>query len=132
MLSKLLFLILSAQVHKWVYYVVYKNNLMPFFGQKKTKSLTLIYRIVTFSVFCNKRLPRKTPPKKCQKLNERPRRLFEAIRYREKRNYLGSSKYKLFARFYGDYLPNPLSLDAELDLWENYWVISTKNFLGHI
>ena len=27
-----------------------------------------------------------------------------------------------FARFYEDDLPNPLSLDAELDLWEKYWL----------
>ena len=30
-----------------------------------------------------------------------------------------------FARFYEDDLPNPLSLDAELDLWETYWVTYT-------
>ena len=37
-------------------------------------------------------------------------------------NCLGGSKYKLFARFYKDDLPDPLSLDAELGLWEKYWV----------
>ena len=35
-------------------------------------------------------------------------------------------KFKAFVNFYESDLPNPLALDAELELWENYWI----NFTG--
>ena len=31
-------------------------------------------------------------------------------------------KFKSFATFYQDDLPNPLGLNAELQLWERYWM----------
>ena len=30
--------------------------------------------------------------------------------------------FLLFSSFYLDYLPNPLALDGELELWEKYWL----------
>ena len=30
--------------------------------------------------------------------------------------------FKIFAKFYEDDLPNPLALEAEMQLWEKYWL----------
>ena len=35
-------------------------------------------------------------------------------------------KFRSFVHFYESDLPNPLALDSELELWENYWI----NFTG--
>ena len=33
-----------------------------------------------------------------------------------------NEKFSLFANFIRDDMPNALSLDSELDLWETYWI----------
>ena len=37
-------------------------------------------------------------------------------------------KFKIFSNLYASDLPNPLGLDAELELWQNYW----ENYKGSL
>ena len=49
-----------------------------------------------------------------------PPKLIAIVQHPEKGHW--KEKNLLFANFIRDHLPNVLSLDSELDLWETYWI----------
>ena len=51
-----------------------------------------------------------------------PSKLLLCIARKEEAKISWKEQFKVFTTFYEDDLPNPISLDYELDIWDKYWM----------